>query len=104
MPFLQAVGRRRYPRSLAQQYFKLLGIPPLPEKGSYFISFNDFVKPLVAKKFPGSPSDGPPPGQPESGPAASYDEALSGLKKVMEKALMDFQVGAANPRVTKKCG
>ncbi len=62
VPFLQAVGPAKIPEAVRDEYFKLLGIPTLPEKGFYFVPFYDFVKPLVAKKFPDPPGGGSPPG------------------------------------------
>lgn len=56
--FWKAMG----PSSIAEkdrvEYFQMLGIPPLPEKGDYFVTSDDWVKRHQAKEKPeAKPSD-----------------------------------------------
>ena len=39
IPFWQAVGPKDIPKEKREPFFKLLGIPPLPEEGSYLVQF-----------------------------------------------------------------
>ena len=43
VPFWQAVGPKSIPAELRPQFFKLLGIKELPEKGAYFVLFEDYA-------------------------------------------------------------
>ena len=42
--FWQAVGPSSIDKKDREAYFKMLGIPPLPEKGDYLIDLDDYVK------------------------------------------------------------
>lgn len=44
VPFWQAIGPKSIPAELRPQFFKLLGIKELPEKGAYFVPFNDYAE------------------------------------------------------------
>jgi hypothetical protein len=44
VPFLQAVGPKSIPAELRPQFFKLLGIKELPEKGAYIVSLGAVVR------------------------------------------------------------
>lgn len=45
--FWQAVGPKDIPRALRSAFFKGLQIPSLPEKGEYFLDWDDFVKEIA---------------------------------------------------------
>ena len=60
----KAVGPRPEGRAMSAEYYKWLGIDPLPEKGTYFISQNRFTKEhlkLEAGSGSGPPGSGPSP-------------------------------------------
>lgn len=42
--FWKAMGPSSIQAKYRDQYFKMLGIPPLPEKGAYFVAIDDYVK------------------------------------------------------------
>ncbi|MCG2685504.1 MAG: type II secretion system protein GspG [Planctomycetales bacterium] len=42
--FWKAVGPGEIDKEKREQYFRMLGIPPLPEKGDYFVTFDEHVK------------------------------------------------------------
>jgi hypothetical protein len=50
IPFWQAAGPSSIRPELRAEFFRLLGIPPLPETGHYLVSFSDHVK--SAEKAP----------------------------------------------------
>jgi hypothetical protein len=51
VPFWRAVGPNPIARQHRAAFFALLGIPPLPEKGDYFVPSGDFLKTLFAEKI-----------------------------------------------------
>lgn len=54
--FWQAMGPKAIPTKIRSEYFRRLGIPPLPEEGPYFRSFQEYVasagKESAQKRFP----------------------------------------------------
>lgn len=48
--FWKAVGPKAIPEKTREKYFQMLGIPPLPEKGDYFVASSDFVERQRADK------------------------------------------------------
>ena len=44
VPFLKAMGPGEIDAKYRDEYFRLLGIPPLPEKGDYFIEVETYAK------------------------------------------------------------
>ena len=56
IPFWQAVGPKDIPKDKREQFFKILGIPPLPEDGHYLVQLYEHL--AQAK-------DGPAAGTPE---------------------------------------
>ena len=42
--FLKAAGPSVIPKDIREEYFRLLGIPPLPEEGDYFVNSEEFVQ------------------------------------------------------------
>lgn len=44
VPFWRAMGPELIDEEIREKYFKLLGIPPLPEKGDYCVSLNEFLR------------------------------------------------------------
>ncbi len=50
VPLLEAVGPGIIDKENREQFFRMLGIKPLPEKGDYFIPFEDFLKQAIAAK------------------------------------------------------
>ncbi len=63
--FWKAVGPEDFSRSTANKYFQMLGIPPLPEKGDYFVDFDDYV----ARRKNGT---NPPDAKPEADTDATH--------------------------------
>lgn len=43
VPLQKAIGPNSIDKSIREEYFQLLGIAELPEEGSYFIDFDDYV-------------------------------------------------------------
>ncbi len=43
VPFWKAMGPAEIPKKDRKQFFQMLGIPPLPEKGDYFIDLDEFA-------------------------------------------------------------
>ncbi len=56
IPFWQAVGPKDIPKDKREQFFKILGIPPLPEDGHYLVQLYEHLAQV---------KDGPAPGTPE---------------------------------------
>ena len=55
--FWKALGPRSIEPADRQSYFKRLGIAPLPEKGDYYIPFEDYMQQVkAARKTPGAAS------------------------------------------------
>ncbi len=54
VPFWRAMGPGTIDPKCRKQFFQMLGIPPLPEKGEYFIAFDDYVEQQTNHKKPGS--------------------------------------------------
>jgi hypothetical protein len=51
--FWKVAGPAEIPKPTRERFFKLLGIPPLPEKGDYFVALDGYVKRLQdAGKLP----------------------------------------------------
>lgn len=44
VPMIQAMGPGVLPEEIRQPYFQMLGIPPLPDEGPYFVSFLEYGK------------------------------------------------------------
>jgi hypothetical protein len=44
VPFWKAMGPGGIEKEQREKYFKMLGIPPLPEKGEYYVTFTNFLK------------------------------------------------------------
>ena len=44
VPFWKAVGPDKILPEYREEYFGMLGIPPVPENGDYFVGFDDYVK------------------------------------------------------------
>ena len=59
IPFMKAVGPELLNRSHCEEYFRLLSIPPLPEKGDYFVSVYAYVKAKKIAAKPGTSVDRP---------------------------------------------
>ena len=43
IPFWQALGPKEIPKDKRERFFKILGIPPLPEEGHYLIQFHEHL-------------------------------------------------------------
>ncbi len=64
VPFWKAVGPEEISPEYRDKYFRMLGIPPLPEKGNYFVDLDNYVarrknsaKPPDAKPEAGTPDN-----------------------------------------------
>ena len=55
--FLRAYGPENMSKKFRKQYFKMLGVEPLPEKGNYFDSLTEYAKKAGVK---GTPKPGTP--------------------------------------------
>jgi hypothetical protein len=53
VPFWQAIGPKEIPAEYREQFFKLLGMPVLPDKGPYLVSFEDFKRMKIEKEMKG---------------------------------------------------
>jgi hypothetical protein len=72
IPFWQAIGPKEIDPKVRPRFFKLLGIPPLPEKGSYLVGFLQYV---------GQLKDSPAYG------AQGYNDWWQRIEKQQDKAL-----------------
>ncbi len=43
VPLLQAIGPKEVPEQGREQFFKMLGISPLPEQGDYLVPFLEYA-------------------------------------------------------------
>ena len=73
--FWKAVGPKEIFPQYREQYCQMLGISPLPEKGDYFVDFEDYI---AIQKKSSNPPDAKPEPETETrrmGPGASGHEA-----------------------------
>ncbi len=89
--FWKAIGPGEIPERYREQFFKMLGIPPLAERGHYLVTFDKHVKGLqVAANF------APNPQEPDE-VTKQYDEARKGPWSAKEFPLVAGWL-AANER------
>lgn len=50
---IQALGPRELPPEIREQYFKMLGIPPLPEDGQYLVAYDEYADNVRKAAAPG---------------------------------------------------
>ena len=50
---IQAMGPKEIPQEIREQYFKMLGIPPLPEEGQYLVAYDEFAERTRKAAAPG---------------------------------------------------
>jgi hypothetical protein len=55
VPFWKAMGPGKIKKEHRAKFFEMLGVPPLPEKGPYFITFDNFFEDRASKDS--SPTD-----------------------------------------------
>ena len=55
IPFWQAVGPKDIPKEKREPFFRLLGIPPLPEEGHYLVQLYEYLEHVKDSPASGSP-------------------------------------------------
>ena len=94
VPFLQAMGPGEIGPKCRDEYFRLLGNRPLPEKGDYYLTVDKYAK---AGKEAGRPVT---KAEEEKGPDILWDQLTQGMKRPWSKQEFPVLAGwlAANEK------
>ena len=109
IPFWQAFGPKEIDKEIRGRYFKLLGIPELPEEGPYLVSFDEYLPLYKGWKQPGgdTPEDNAwfhdvseQYGQAKSGPWSKEEfPVVAGLLEKNDSPLQTLVDGLRRPRL-----
>jgi hypothetical protein len=86
VPFWQAMGPAVIAQGYRTRFFRMLGIPPLPEKGDYFVTSKGFVERHEAKSHPEATATE------ENGRTLLFDQIETAMKRPWSK--QEFPVWA----------
>jgi len=93
--FWQAVGPKEIPPQYREEYFKLLGIPPLAETGDYLVPFDEF---LAAHPLPALREEPPPAAKQQDSGAEDVERHGEEVPlSVLEQAIEQLEQARQRP-------